>query len=315
VKRQVTLPSFTGNTSKQVNDYSQLGVLVEKLLTPKQVAQAIGVSESSLKRWCDQGLIPNERTAGGHRRLPLAGVVEFLQRTDRSLARPELLGLPRASGPGPRSLERACELLSDALIRGDEEACRQTLFDLFLAGHPLDALGDRVIAPAFERIGQQWDCGDVEVYQERRACEICGRVLSEIRSMLPSVRTLAPIAFGGTVEGDQYRLPTMLVEAVLRQRGWNAQSFGTSLPFATLAAALVADPPELFWLSVSHVADPDNFVPDFNRLYEVASGCGVSFVVGGRGLDESLRRQLRYTAFCDQLAHLVSFDAALAASE
>jgi predicted site-specific integrase-resolvase len=28
------------------------------LLTPKQVARAIGVSESSLKRWCDKGVLP-----------------------------------------------------------------------------------------------------------------------------------------------------------------------------------------------------------------------------------------------------------------
>ena len=53
-----------------------------QLLSPKQVARALGVSESSLKRWCDKGLIPTERTAGGHRRLPLAGVLDFLVRSD-----------------------------------------------------------------------------------------------------------------------------------------------------------------------------------------------------------------------------------------
>jgi excisionase family DNA binding protein len=48
-------------------------------LSPRQVAEAIGVSESSLKRWCDSGLIPTRRTAGGHRRVPVAGVVAFLR--------------------------------------------------------------------------------------------------------------------------------------------------------------------------------------------------------------------------------------------
>jgi excisionase family DNA binding protein len=50
-------------------------ILVKKLVTPKQVAQAINVSESSLKRWCDQGLLTAIRTAGGHRRLALAAAL------------------------------------------------------------------------------------------------------------------------------------------------------------------------------------------------------------------------------------------------
>ncbi len=48
---------------------------MKQLLTPKQVARAIQVSESSIKRWCDRGTIPAEYTAGGHRRIPLAELV------------------------------------------------------------------------------------------------------------------------------------------------------------------------------------------------------------------------------------------------
>ncbi|REJ93532.1 MAG: helix-turn-helix domain-containing protein [Planctomycetota bacterium] len=47
------------------------------LLTPKQVARAISVSESSIKRWCDRGAIATQYTPGGHRRIPLSGLLEF----------------------------------------------------------------------------------------------------------------------------------------------------------------------------------------------------------------------------------------------
>ena len=49
------------------------------LLTPKQVARAIDVSESSIKRWCDKGVIPTQYTAGGHRRITMADTLEFLR--------------------------------------------------------------------------------------------------------------------------------------------------------------------------------------------------------------------------------------------
>jgi MerR family transcriptional regulator, light-induced transcriptional regulator len=75
-------------------------------LTPKQVARAIGVSEASLKRWCDKGLIHSVRTAGGHRRLPLADVMSFLRKSGHPLVSPEVLGLPAVSSRGALAARR-----------------------------------------------------------------------------------------------------------------------------------------------------------------------------------------------------------------
>lgn len=69
-------------------------------LTPNQVANAFGVSEASVKRWCDKGLMPTYRTAGGHRRLPVAGVVDFLRKRGLELVNPEVLGLPLPPAKG-----------------------------------------------------------------------------------------------------------------------------------------------------------------------------------------------------------------------
>ena len=67
--------------------------MIKELLSPKQVAQALGVSESSLKRWCDQGLIATIRTGGGHRRLALPDVLRFIRDGEHRLVSPEALGL------------------------------------------------------------------------------------------------------------------------------------------------------------------------------------------------------------------------------
>jgi len=48
--------------------------------SPKQVAQRLGVSESSVKRWLDQGVVPVLRTAGGHRRISEESLEDLLTR-------------------------------------------------------------------------------------------------------------------------------------------------------------------------------------------------------------------------------------------
>ncbi len=280
-------------------------------LSPKQVARAIGVSEASLKRWCDKGMLPFARTAGGHRRIGVAGVVQFLRQTGHPVIRPEVLGLPATSMPGVASAARARAQICDVLESGDEDALRRLGFDLYLAGHDVCEICDGVLAEAFQSIGDRWEHGAVQVYQERRGCEIAQRFLSELRGVLPPLREDAPYALGGTLEGDPYTLPTTMIEVVLREIGWRAESHGSGLPVDTLCAAIRAKRPRLVWLSVSSMPDQAAFREAWSKLYGAALECGAVAVVGGRALNHSLRQSIRFTACCDNLRHLVDFARAL----
>ena len=147
---------------------------MKNLLTSKQVARAIDVSESSIKRWCDKGFIPTQYTAGGHRRIAIPGLVEFLRLGNNTLMHPEVLGLPPTSGQSRRVVERACEQLTEALIAGDQPRSRQIAIDLYLAEQSISVICDDFFAAAFRELGERWACGDLEVYQEqeRQGCEI-----------------------------------------------------------------------------------------------------------------------------------------------
>ncbi|MEM6315518.1 MAG: B12-binding domain-containing protein, partial [Planctomycetota bacterium] len=228
---------------------------MKELLSPKQVATSIGVSESSLKRWCDQGVITTERTPGGHRRIRIGEVLRFLREQDHTLVRPEVLGLPVGTGRGPRSIAKANDALLEALETGDNDKCRRLVLDLFLSGNSVVRICEELVTPALHALGDGWQCGQIEIFQEHRACEILNRILYDLRTILPPHAPQAPIAIGGTPPGDNYRLATLMVELVLVDEGWNAVSLGSSLPFATMAAAAQHHQPSLFWLSFSHVGD------------------------------------------------------------
>ena len=282
------------------------GAHLKDLVTPKQVARAIGVSESSLKRWCDRGLLQTVKTPGGHRRLPLTGVLAFLRETRQELVAPEVLGLPATSGKSIRMTDRSRDQLRPALLRGDEEAARQTVVDLWLSGQRLSEICDRVIAAVFIEIGEQWSCREAEPYQERRACEMVIRILHELRRGLLTGQP-EKIAIGGTAEGDPYVIATTMVELVLRENGWNSTSLGSSIPLASLAQAIREVRPRLFWLSVSSIVDQQRFLREFSLLNVAAEEVGAAIVVGGVALTAEIRQQLRYAAYCDTLQQLEEF--------
>jgi excisionase family DNA binding protein len=284
---------------------------MKELLTPKQVAYAIGVSEASLKRWCDKGLLPATRTVGRHRRLAIATVVQFLRETGREPVRPEVLGLPPVTGKSKPAIGRAVDQVVEALMVGDEERLRRLVFNLYLARHAIRDICDQILAAAFHKIGHQWENGRIEIYRERRACEMCTRLLFELRSTLSPAPGSAPLAVGGTLEGDPYQLPTTMVEVALRELGWQSQSFGVGMTFNTLCAAVQEVKPQMFWLSVSNIESPDDFLAHYADLHATAASASVPLVVGGRALTAMIRRRMRYSAFCDHLGHLASFTATL----
>lgn len=280
---------------------------MKQVVTPKQVARAIGVSEASLKRWCDKGLLRTTRTPGGHRRIPIDSVFSFLRSSECQLVEPEVLGLPSTTGQGKTVINRAREGIMDALRHGDELQVRRYVMDLYLAGVSACDICDRALAPVFEDIGLEWQHGEMEVYQERRGCEIVARTLHELRQALPPVEPHSLTAIGGTLEDDPYTLPTTMVELVLMEAGCRAVSLGSGHPVPTLMAAMHELKPNLFWLSVSTYRDDQSLVQRFRQLSSCARELKIPFVVGGHALTERLRRRLEFTVHCDQLRHVVSF--------
>ena len=106
---------------------------MQRLYSPQQVAHAIRASESSVKRWCDKGVISARLTPGGHRRILMSALIQFLRQGSHELVHPEALGLPPTSGQSARVVERACQQMTESLVAGDELRCRQIAIDLYLA--------------------------------------------------------------------------------------------------------------------------------------------------------------------------------------
>jgi MerR family transcriptional regulator, light-induced transcriptional regulator len=202
------------------------------------------------------------------------------------------------------------EQFAAALEAGDEARSRDILSSIYAAVENMATVADHFIAPVFHTLGERWICDTLEIYQERRACEICSRLIHELRRLIPEADSDAPLALGGSPEGDYYNLPSQLVELVLRENHWRTMNLGSNLPLSTLFAAVRQHRPRLLWLSVSHIANPEEFVEQY-REFRSDLPPDLLIVVGGRALTDDLRPQLAYTAHCDTLQQLAGLAAAV----
>jgi MerR family transcriptional regulator, light-induced transcriptional regulator len=295
---------------------------LESSFSPKQVAQALQVSESSVKRWCDRGVIRTDRTHGGHRRIPLEYLMEFLESTNRRIIDPHAIGLQdhrqlnrdALAGLELQAVQRSDDdsLVSDpmlreqferALLAGDEEQCRKVISSWYTLHGGMVSVADELLAPTFHAIGELWECGRADVYQERRGCEICIRLIHELRRLVSEPTPDAPLAMGGTSEHDHYQVANQLIEIIFREAGWRTISLGSAVPFSSMLSAIDRYRPRVYWLSVSYIADEENFLKQFQD-FATAIPTGTMLVVGGRCLTESLRRRMQFAAYCDSLRQL-----------
>lgn len=288
---------------------------LDENFTPKQIAQALQVSESSVKRWCDRGVIRSDRTLGGHRRIPLNFLIEFLEATNRRLVDPSAIGLgapvesfqadseqPDSDSASKAALQAHFER---SLIRGNEDECRKVMSTWFAIHGGMASVSDDLLAPTFQSVGQLWECGDVDVFQERRGCEICSRLIHEMRRLIQDPTPDAPLAMGGTCPGDNYQIANQLIDISFRETGWRTICLGSNVPFASLLAAARKHVPKVFWLSVSYIADEATFLAEYSEFAQKLPK-GVMLVVGGRALHDQIRPKMTYAAHCDNMHQLTS---------
>lgn len=247
-------------------------------LSPKDLANAIGVSESSLKRWVDSGRLAVQRTAGGHRRIPLQEAVRFVRSEGYRVQDPSCFGvLCTTTDEEAPDLDEAVHA---AMIAGEAERCRALITTAYLAGQSVSALCDGPLRSAMHQMGELWKHGEDGIAAEHHATSICIQVVEQLRQLLPEARRDAPVAVGGGTADDPYLVANLMASVVLTECGYRAVNLGAFTPDQALLAAVAKHRPVFVWRSLSGIVDVDAVAAD---LRDLAVRLGdVPLVAGGR---------------------------------
>jgi excisionase family DNA binding protein len=258
------------------------------LLTPKELADAIGASESSLRRWVDNGRLRMSRTAGGHRRIPGEEAIRFIRQTGATLIHPHVLGLDDSM----RQLADRKQVGSDAdelfaaLEGGNRQLVKSLVVSWYLEGRTLAELFDGPMRDAMHRVGELWSHDQRGILVEHRATEICLETLRELRSLLPAVSPTAPVALGGAPAGDPYLIPSLMTAMIFVEAGFNEHNYGGNTPLPLLADAVLYHRARFVWVSMSGAVAPGVLRPQIAELATRLSASDAHLVLGGRHADE-----------------------------
>ncbi len=280
-----------------------------KMVSPKQLADAIGVSESSLKRWADDGLLAVHRTAGGHRRIPVPEAVRFVRHMGMPVVHPEQLGLERAPLDGADLTDpaKADAAFHEAIEKGDVATVRGIVQSLFLSGWSVAQIADGPIRMSMMRVGELWKHAEWGIVVEHRATDLCLQCLSLLRTMLPGRREGAPLAVGSAGDGDPYMLPSLAAAVSLAEVGFNEVNLGPATPAGVLANAVRHYRPSVVWLSLSHLAEGKKLMSDLRIVADAARENGAAVVVGGKATSTWAPAQVPGVHLARSMSELAAF--------
>jgi MerR family transcriptional regulator, light-induced transcriptional regulator len=254
-------------------------------LSSSQVAAALGVGVSTIKRWTDEGALRSMRTLGGHRRYELNEVAAFAR--NRGFASPALPDSPLTFTSGTLSDADRSNLLLIALRTCDADGLREALGQL--TSEDLDTL----VGPTLKRIGELWAEQQWSVEDEHRASYLLAELIDSYRPS-PGPGESAPRAILAAPPDELHDLPLRMVRLALERNGWRSDYVGANVPWGALAATAFRDPPALLLLTAR--SGRPFTQPDFYRLTGVCHergarvGIGGWWARGGHGKDDQVLR-------------------------
>jgi excisionase family DNA binding protein len=285
-----------------------------KGFTTIEVARLCRVSDATVKRWEEAGLLKSERTSGGHRRFRVEEVARF--------QREQGLGLKQSHGD--ESVTKTTNRVRDkknytestflqSLIDGGEEVAANVFITAYLEGKPLVEIIDRLVCPAMREIGDLWHRGKIGITQEHLATRTAISALYKLRNALPVPEMKNRQAMCCAIEGDFHELPTLMAQMAIENEGLEVVNFGAATPLYCLVDEVVRHTPNLVCISAAVINDLERMTRDYKDFREKIDGLEIPVLLGGRVFeDEHIRKRFKCEFYARNFTDVAEFARKLA---
>ena len=286
------------------------------LLTTREVARVIGVHESTVKRWCNDGHLDFEKTSGGHRRIRLNALLDCTERLD--IPHP-LRFLNSEAVPAWEAFQaiqkKASYQLAAQMVLGwyrvnSLQKSYRFIEYLITQGIPLAALLDNIFGKILLTLGTEWQEGQISIGDEHLIYHGIRNTLELLDSKEAVVSSGAKVALVGCINGSRHEAGSLMVRSVLREHGWEVLYLGAAVPHEEFAYMQLKKHASLVCISVPlphTLPDIKSLVRQLSAHYNPESPYRLVF--GGGGISEKVTNEFigeqkifsRLTPFSDWL--------------
>jgi len=255
---------------------------MEHIFSSKQVAEFLGVNESSVKRWADSGMLGCYKTPGGHRKFKKNDIMLFSIKYSYELKRNAF-----SDQYSDTLQEQAFDfgkintvLLKKLFTYSDEEIL-DYIYSLHIKGLSITELYDSVIGNTMKVIGEMWKKKKITIEQEHILTSKITKALIKLHGRLEQKLKNGLTAFCGCLEKEFHELPLLTVNNALQYNGWNTIYAGVNLPVKSFISGIEAYKPDMVCLSSTIIEDKARFKKDVKKIYDASKAVGASFIIGG----------------------------------
>jgi hypothetical protein len=268
------------------------------------------VSDATVKRWTEAGLLVSERTSGGHRRFRVEEVARFQRESElgvRQTGADESAAKTAALGRTTKKSQSDSPLFH-ALVGGRETETTEILISAFVRGGTLAHIFDTILFETMNRIGELWFAGELNIADEHLATRTLLNAVQKLRRVIPASEANGKLAMCCTMEGDLHELPAHLAQIILESAGLEVLNFGANLPLYVLGKEVLQHRPQLVCLSAAVLPDLERAAHDYKEFRNNISKANLSVVLGGRVFaDEQMRRRFPAELHADSFSALAEF--------
>jgi len=285
------------------------------LLSTNEVSKMLKVNESTIKRWTDKGSLRCIKTPGGHRKYKMKDVVQFMDTfsydvTDLLVPAKEQLSKVTVS-TDYAILTKDYPVLSDIFFNTVLEGNRENTFQFlnFLYSNRISQIEiyERILFPAFQKIGEQWIQKKIGIEQEHLASNTALHAIIKLQDQVHKKPKHGGIALCGCLEFEYHEIGITCVNNILEADGWTTYYLGTNLPKDSFIDAIENYLPNIVCVSTMTPRTQKQLIDDCAALHETTRIINGKLIVGGIASSSTLKKKISADCIPGSFSELMTF--------
>jgi MerR family transcriptional regulator, light-induced transcriptional regulator len=263
--------------------------LQKTVLSTADVARLFNVTETTVKRWADDGTLECQKTPGGHRKFLISSVVDFAEKNNFEPV--GTLELPKSDKGAPAIemavLSRDFSALAGAYMHKALSPDRTDLiaFLSYLYEHRIHLweIFDLVVQPGMRMLGEQWEKGQLDISHEHRASHETLEALSKLQTRIKIKPDNGKKAIFACPGDEMHEIGLRCASYLFESEGWTTHYLGARTPVSAIVLAMKELKPDVVCMSLTYPVGNGHQESQLKELSSLAHTMHAAIVVGGIG--------------------------------